>query len=749
MVQKSIIVAEKPSVAMSYSKALKVNGERKDGYIEGDEWIVTWCVGHLVTLCYPEEYDPDLKRWSMDTIPFLPDKYKYHVIPDVKKQFEVVKKLYNRPDIGAIYYAGDAGREGVYIQMLVRQEAGHNPDAKEYVVWIDSQTDDEIRRGVREAKPVEAYKNLSDSGYMRAIEDFSVGINFSRAMSLKYQEMLQIKSPIAVGRVMTCVLGMVVNREKEIERFKPTQFYKVHSKIEVDGEEIEAEWKPKQEAPYLYNGIGFLDKKMAESFAQSLPDSISIEDVTNKEEKKFAPTLFNQTELQAYCSRMLKISPDETLQIAQSLYEKKMTTYPRTSARVLTSAIAAEIERNLNGLMSYSQDVKEAIVEAKSTGAVSRVMKMIKYVNDKEVEDHYAIIPTGQIVNTSGLSELEKAVYDFIVKRFISIFMPPAVYRKLKITEFAGKEEFIATGSALVDPGYYKIAGVPKQSTGLPPAAGQLQKGQIYDASYTICPGETKPPARYTSGSIVLAMENAGQLIEDEELRATAQKMGIGTDATRAETIKKLVKIKYLDLNKKTQVLTPAPFGRCVYEIVRTTVPSMLNPEVTASWENGLSQVASGAITANTYYQKMQNFVIRNVAGIKAADPNDGRLSAAITPYRAKVAAMKAPKKKFKVEAAAYLNVPYDSREEVKSLGAYWDSERSAWYVPKGKDTAPFSKWLADGVPAKTNGKKTYLKVSFDDKDEAKAAGARWDGEKKSWYMPSGADKSKFKKWLS
>lgn len=745
---KKIIVAEKPSVARTYAQVLGVSGTRTDGYIENDEWIVTWCVGHLVTLSYPEEYDESLKDWSMDTLPFLPKHYKYHVIPEVKKQFGIVKSLYNRNDISEIYYAGDPAREGIYIQMLVRQMAGHNPNAVEKVVWIDSQTTEEIIKGVRTAKPLSAYKTLSDSGYMRAIEDYSIGINLSRALSLKYRNVLNTKSPIAVGRVMTCVLGMVVEREMEIEHFVPTKFHKVQSCINVNGQNILAEWRSKEENENIYSGMGFLDQGMAKSFAENLPSQVTIDRVSKTEEKKYAPSLFNQTELQAYCSKTLKISPDETLKIAQSLYDKKLTTYPRTSARVLSTAIAKEIDQNLNGLLGYSPETDAAIKSAMNNGTVSNIANT-KYTDDSQVVDHYAIIPTGKRAPLTGL---EQSVYDFIVRRFVSIFMPPAVYKKLKITEKAGKESFYATGSALVNPGFYAVAGTPKQSAGLPEAAGTLEEGQVHDSTYSILSGETKPPARYTSGSIVLAMENAGNLIEDEELRAQIKQSGIGTDATRAETIKKLVKINYIDLNTKTQGITPAPYGRCVYEIVKKSIPALLNPKITASWEKGLSAVADGTVPASEYLQRMETFVSKKIEEIKAKDASDPELDTALSPYKgavAKAAEKKSGKgKKFAVNAEAYLNVPFDDKDKIKALGAWWDGERKAWYIPKGKDITPFKQWITDKKPAKANGKKTYLSVPYDDKDAAKSAGARWDGERKKWYMPAGADKSKFQKWL-
>ena len=743
---KSIIVTEKPSVARTYAKVVGVSGSKTDGYIENDKWIITWCVGHLVTLSYPETYDEDLKNWSMETLPFLPKQYKYEVIPDVKKQFNIVKKLYNRKDVDRIYYAGDSGREGIYIQMLVRQEAGLTPGIEERVVWIDSQTEDEIKRGLKEAKPLSEYQNLADSGYIRGIEDYSIGINFSRVLTLKYKAALGLQTPISTGRVMTCVLGMIVQREKEIENFKSTKFYKIHSRIQVDGVDIEAEWKPKEDSIELYNGTGFKDKQKAEEFSHGLPSSLQIEKVEQKNEKKYANLLFNQTELQAYCSKNLKISPDETLEISQSLYEKKLTTYPRTSARVLSSAIAKEISINLKGLIGYSNTTDIAIKEAFDSGRVKSIINS-KYTNDAEVEDHYAIIPTGiNVDKINHLNDKERTVYDYIVKRFVSIFMEPAVYKKIKITERVGEHEFITTGSALLNEGFYSVTGVPKITNSLPPEADMIKEKQTYAATYSIIDGETKPPARYTSGSIVLAMENAGNYIENEELREQIKKSGIGTDATRADTIKKLIKIKHINLNTKTQVITPNPQGRIIYEIINSSIPGMLNPEMTASWEKGLSSIAKGEITKYDYLEKLEKFVTAKVNSVKEAEISN-ELYSKIEPFK-KLIPKDSSQKKFKVNAEVYLKVPYEEAEKVKSLGAWWDSERGAWYVPKGRDTEPFKKWLSDEIPKKGANKKIYLKVPYEEKDAAKKIGARWDTKKSQWYVLGNTEKKKYEKWL-
>lgn len=754
MGNKKIIIAEKPSVARTYAQILGVKGQNHDGYIENDEWIVTWCIGHLVTLAYPESYDEALKKWDMDMLPFLPQDYKYQIIKDVEKQFKIIKGLYNRNDIDTIYYAGDSGREGIYIQMLVRQEAGHNPKAKELVVWISSQTDEEVKRGVKEAKPLEEYKNLTDSGYMRAIEDYAMGINISRALSLKFRGLVSSQRPIAVGRVMSCVLGMVVNREREIVNFAPTKFYRIQSSICPDGEEITAQWKADKDSPLfekdmLYNEQGFKKEQDATAFASSLNDTVTIEKVEEKEEKKYAPLLFNLAELQAACSRLLHISPDKTLETAQTLYEKKMTTYPRTDARVLSSAVAAEAGKNLRGLKNagLGTDIDDALslILSKGTGWIVNS----HYTDDSKITDHYAIIPTGQGTGQlASLTDTEKKVYDMIVRRFVSIFMSPAIYKRLSIVETDGRERFYTSGSALVSNGFFDVAGVPEQKNPLPESASKLKPGDTYPVTYRIRTGETKPPSRYTSGSMILAMENAGNLIEDEELRAQIKGSGIGTSATRAEVIKKLVKLEYLSLNAKTQVLTPAPYGYCVYEIVNACVPALLNPEMTAGWEKGLQMVAEGKVSRDEYKRKLDGFVAAKVDAVKKFTITDD-LTARLCPYKDKVTDKKPSARK--VQAEAYLNVPYEDREKAKGLGAWWDGDRGAWYVPKGHSTEPFTQWLTDEVPqkkAKPNGKKTYLKVPYGDKDVVKRLGARWDAEKKQWYITSGQDRKNFVRWL-
>lgn len=613
---KRLIITEKPSVAQQFAKTLKVSG-KQDGYIENDEWVITWCVGHLVTLSFPEKYDPALKKWSLETIPFLPETYKYEVVQNVKKQFSIVKKLLNRPDVSVIYNAGDSGREGEYIQRLVFQESGTKKPVKR--VWIDSQTDAEILRGIKEAKDSSEYDRLSDAAYMRAIEDYAIGINFSRALSCKFgwkfnQDVKTKKyTPIAVGRVMTCVLGMIVEREREIENFVPVDYFR----LEADHGDFKSSWKAVDGSKYfesdlLYNDGGFRDKKDAEVLLRELEQdpALTVVKAETKSENKSAPLLYNLAELQSDCSKALKISPDETLKIAQSLYEKKLTTYPRTDARVISSAVAKELDKTLNGL-SKDNDGLEGFVKA-ALGNWKSIEKS-RYCDDKKITDHYAIIPTG---DTGKLDGLEAEVYKMIKRRFLAIFFPPAEYKKTNI-EFvhANKEKFFASEKFLVKLGYLEVMGeqlkdVSENLTG-------LKNGDVSNCSFQIATSTTQSPKRYTSGSMILAMENAGNLIEDEELREQIKGSGIGTSATRAEVINKLCKNFYIKLDKKTQVLSPSEVGFAVYDIVKDNIPNLLSPKMTANWEKGLSQIENGEITAQKYRGILEKFVRDTVEEVK------------------------------------------------------------------------------------------------------------------------------------
>lgn len=662
---KSVYIAEKPSVAQEFAKALKLNTKRRDGYLESDEAIVTWCVGHLVTMSYPEEYDPALKKWSLQTLPFIPEEFKYEVIPAVSKQFQIVSSILNREDVDTIYVCTDSGREGEYIYRLVEQEA-HVTGKKRRRVWIDSQTEEEILRGIREAKDLSEYDNLSASAYLRAKEDYLMGINFSRLLTLKYgnsiSNYLKTKySVISVGRVMTCVLGMVVRREREIRDFVKTPFYRVVSTMDASGQSFEGEWRAVKGSKYfesfdLYKENGFKERKKAEELVAYLTEEESVqcrvESIEKKKEKKNPPLLYNLAELQNDCSRRFKISPDETLRIVQELYEKKLVTYPRTDARVLSTAVAKEISRNLNGLSKYPMAVPY-LQDILALGSHKNLVKT-RYVNDKQITDHYAIIPTGQGMGAlNGLSDLSHKVYDVIVRRFLSIFYPPAVYQKVSIVSKIREESFFSNFKVLAEEGYLKVAGVPQgkrssrgsdkgrgQEEGAETDGGQdadsgqsqdqnldtalfeviqkLRKGAVLPVkALEIKEGETSPPKRYNSGSIILAMENAGQLIEDEELRAQIKGSGIGTSATRAEILKKLIHIKYLQLNKKTQVITPTLQGEMIYDVVDHSIRSLLNPELTASWEKGLTYVAEGSITSEEYMVKLDQFITNRTVGVK------------------------------------------------------------------------------------------------------------------------------------
>ena len=641
---KSVYITEKPSVAVEFAKALKLSCKRKDGYLESAEAYVTWCVGHLVTMCYPDAYDPALKRWSMDTLPFFPKEYKYEVIPSVRKQYEIVKGLLTRDDVDFIYVCTDSGREGEYIYRLVDQMAQVGSKKKRRV-WIDSQTEEEILRGVREAKDLSEYDHLADSAYMRAIEDYLMGINFSRLLTLKYGYTIsnyfkQSKSTvIAVGRVMTCVLGMIVRREREIRNFVKQPFYKVSASVCALDETIEAEWKAVEgssyyQSPKLYKDIGFLKeedaRKMVDDLSEPKPIIGILTQIQRKKEKKKPPLLYNLAELQNECSKLFKISPDETLKVVQELYEKKLVTYPRTDARVLSSAVAKEIYKNLSGLTHYqplSPEAKEAI-----SFEYYKTIAKTQYVNDKQITDHYAIIPTGQgLGNLKNLSSLSASIYEVIVRRFLSIFYPPAEYQKTGLTIQVKEESFFANFKTLIFEGYLKVANhsfgrkKAEQNYGEEVFGLSVQekmkswkKGmELPIGGFAIKKGETTPPKRYNSGSLILAMENAGQLIEDEDLRAQIKGSGIGTSATRAEIIKKLVNNKYMKLQKKTQIITPTLLGEMIYDVVFASIRSLLNPELTASWEKGLTYVAEGTITKEEYMVKLENFVASRTEGVK------------------------------------------------------------------------------------------------------------------------------------
>ena len=629
---KSVYIAEKPSVAAEFAKALKLNTKRKDGYMEAEDAIVTWCVGHLVTMSYPEVYDEKYKRWSLETLPFMPKEFKYEVIPNVAKQFRIVSEILNRSDVDTIYVCTDSGREGEYIYRLVEQQANVK-GKKRKRVWIDSQTEEEILRGIREAKNLEEYDNLSASAYLRAKEDYLMGINFSRLLTLKYgnsiSSYLNTKyTVLSVGRVMTCVLGMVVRREREIRDFVKTSFYRVVSTIDLDGQTFEGEWKAVKgsryfESPDLYKENGFKKKEKAEELIAYLKDgtdgNCQVISIEKKQEKKNPPLLFNLAELQNECAKRFKISPDETLKIAQELYEKKLVTYPRTDARVLSAAVAKEIHKNLNGLSKYDMAVPylQDILQLGSHKSLEKT----RYVNDKQITDHYALIPTGQGLSAlNSVSQTAKGVYDLIVRRFLSIFYPPAVYQKVSIVTQIKQEQFFSNFKVLSSEGYLKVLGsaTDQQSEeALFAAVKNIKKGDILSVKeLQIKEGETSPPKRYNSGSMILAMENAGQLIEDEELRAQIKGSGIGTSATRAEILKKLFNIKYLSLNKKTQIITPTMLGEMIFDVVEHSIRSLLNPDLTASWEKGLNYVAEGQITSEEYMVKLENFIASRTNGV-------------------------------------------------------------------------------------------------------------------------------------
>ncbi len=674
---KSLFIAEKPSVAREFANALKINTRSRDGYLESEDAIVTWCVGHLVTMSYPEVYDERYRRWSFDTIPFLPHEFKYEVIDSSRKQYDVVSSLMKRKDVSTIYVCTDSGREGEYIYRLVEQMAGVK-DKERRRVWIDSQTEEEILRGIREAKDLKEYDSLSAAAYLRAKEDYLMGINFSRALTLKYGRSVKDylkrdKAVISVGRVMTCVLGIIVNREREIRTFVKTPFYRVLGNFRLQDKTLSGEWKAVEGSSYfaspkLYKENGFKEEESAKQLVAHLQEEpvgdVAVASVERKKENKNPPLLYNLAELQNDCSKFFKISPDETLRIIQELYEKKMVTYPRTDARVLSTAVAKEIHKNIGGLRNYAPTAAFA-AEILDSGSYKGIAKT-RYVNDKQITDHYAVIPTGQgLSNLKSLPAVSARVYEIIVRRFLSIFYPAAVYRKCSLSVKVKEEKFFSNFKVLEEEGYLKVAAFSfkKENTaarqengdeGKPPAEGEeaeascdesllkllmtLKKGDRLDVeSYVIKEGETSPPKRYTSGSIILTMENAGQFIEDEDLRAQIKGSGIGTSATRAEILKKLVNIEYLALNKKTQVLTPTLMGEMIYDVVNGSIRALLDPSLTASWEKGLTMVADGAITSEEYMAKLTGFVGRRTEYVKQLNNQRslfGQFDAAAANYK-------------------------------------------------------------------------------------------------------------------
>ena len=642
---KNLLITEKPSVAMEFAKVLNINTSRKNGYLESNDWIITWCVGHLVTMSYPEKYDEKLKMWRLDTLPFMPKEYKYEVIPSVEKQFNIIKSLLTREDVSTIYVATDSGREGEYIYRLVDQMIGvHGKDKKR--VWIDSQTEEEIKRGIREAKELDEYDSLSDSAYLRAKEDYLIGINFSRLLTIIYgrraaKELDQDRISISVGRVMTCVLGMVVSREREIRNFVKVPYYKIVGEFgnKEENKSFSAEWKvtynsSEKDSIKLYNETGFKKEKDARDFIIELQDKKAVvKEIKKSKQKENAPLLFNLAEIQNECTKRFKIKPDETLEIIQNLYEKKLVTYPRTDARVISTAVAKVITKNLNGLAKgFKNEEIQGYIHKMVEEKYSTDLTKTKYVNDSKITDHYAIIPTGQgFENYNNLPDLQKNVYVLIVKRFLAIFYPPAEYNKVSVTievqngEY--KEEFSSSGKVCLKQGYLEVLRgkneVEKSTTDEQNVENskqesqnnleiltKLKKGQAVDViNYETKEAQTNPPTRYNSGSMILAMENAGKLIEDEELREQIKGAGIGTSATRAEIIKKLEKIQYIQINSKTQIITPTQKGEVIYDIVNNSMPDMLNPKLTASWEKGLDMVAKKQIKSDEFMEKLEKYI--------------------------------------------------------------------------------------------------------------------------------------------
>ncbi|MBO5999422.1 MAG: type IA DNA topoisomerase [Lachnospiraceae bacterium] len=654
---KRIFISEKPSVGREFAAALGENFQRRDGYLESDKSIITWCVGHLVTMSYPEAYDEKYKKWSMSTIPFIPETYRYQVIDSVKKQYQTVKKLLTSPETDTIFICTDSGREGEYIYRLIADSCGIG-NKKQLRVWIDSQTKDEILRGIREARDDSEYDHLASAAYLRAKEDYLMGINFSRAMTLRYGNAMKDflgrkRCVIAVGRVMTCVLGIVVGREREIRNFVKTPFFRVIASAGNENSGADFEWTCSEDSIYadsaaLYSEKGFKKKEDAERLISLLKENgfaheLTAESVVKKKETRRAPLLYNLAELQNDCSRMFKISPDQTLQAAQELYEKKLTTYPRTDARVLSSAVARQIGVNLKGLSripAYAPYVNEIA----ASGSAAKIARS-RYTDDKAITDHYAIIPTGDGISAlSSLSPVTAKVYEAIVRRFLAVFYPPAVFDRIQVTaagisrkgedgKKAGIERFTAGARQLREEGYLAVMKYSffrdKEQNGDSEGAGNgeylgsLRKGQkIPVRGYSVREGETTPPKRYNSGSLILTMENAGQFIEEEELREQIKGAGIGTSATRAEILSKLVRNGYLSLNNRTQIVTPTQFGEMIYDAVSACMKPLLDPRLTASWEMWLQRVVEGTVSEEEYMEKLVSFITRRCDYVKQTDFN-------------------------------------------------------------------------------------------------------------------------------
>ena len=741
---KKIIVTEKPSVARTYARVLGVK-TKNEGFFENEEYIVTWCVGHLVTLSYPEKYSEDYKEWCFEALPFLPNEYRYEVIDATKKQFFVIKKLYNRSDIDTIFYAGDSAREGLYIQMLVRKLAGTKKGVTERVVWIDSQTDEEIKRGIKEAKPLSSYENLKDAGYLRAIEDYAVGINLTRAFSLRFSNLYRSTfngKAFSVGRVQTCVLAMIVDRERERKNFIPTPFYK----IEASDKENIFSWKANKETElfpryehFLYDENGFKNEDSAKNLIKHFSDTLVIKDISTSKKETKAPLLFNLAELQNECSKKYKIPPTKTLEVIEDLYTNGLLSYPRTDARVLSTAIAKESDIIVNSLEKYFN------IKANKS---SKDILNSKYVDDDKISDHYAIIPTGKnISKLSNYDDLSNKIYKLIAKRFLSIFMSSAISDVIKINAYEKdtKENFNLSTSSYVDLGYlslYKdeLSDEDKKKI-------TYKKNDEIIVNYSVNKGETRPPSAYTSGSIILAMENAGKLIEDESLREQIKSQGIGTSATRSEILRKLIDGNDIFLNSKTQVLSSTKQGEIKIDIIRSVIPDLTKPELTAEWERKLSLVEKGEISRSEYQKEIDNYVDAQVDAIRYKKISEEVKHMLENETNNNTNVNFTEKKVTSADIETYLSVPFADKDEVKLLGARWDGNKKLWYVPKGKSLKGFEKYIFNETAVKRV-RNIYLDVPFDDKDEAKKLGARWDKEKRSWYITNLQDEKLFRKWL-
>jgi DNA topoisomerase III len=630
---KNLYITEKPSVASSFGEVLGITiskEDRKKGYAENHDSIVSWCFGHLITLALPDEYDEKYKRWRTEDLPIIPETYTYKVIDDsgVKKQFETIKGLLGRSDVDLVYSCTDSGREGEYIFRLVYEQASCKKPVKR--VWISSYTDESIKEGIVKAKDINEYNSLCLSAYSRAKEDWLFGMNFSRIYTVQFSWKLkeylqqQKKPVIAVGRVMTCVLGLIVDREQEIRYFVPKKHYGIVGNFFSEDSQVSytGKWSPKKTPSKDLEEEKHLTKEDALSVMEDLKGKDShIKKLDIRAKNEPPPLLFNLAELQSEANKKYKIPVDKTLEIAQNLYERKLITYPRTDSKYLSTSIVPELPQVLNGL-SKQPLFKDTIYQIKDFGALKVNKTTKRYVDDSKVTDHYAIIPTYVYVDSSKFDGNTEKIYHLIVKRFLAIFFPPAIFNTVKVETAVGNEIFVTHSKTLKDPGWksvYDITTKEEDETSKSPLHLLQKKETVRVEEFSIEEKETKPPPKYTDGSLIITMEKAGKFIENEELREQIKTCGIGTSATRASIIKKLEDIQYIKIHPKTQVVSPTSKGEAIVEIIRLTAKELLNPALSASWEKGLVMIENQETTGEIFYEKLYHYIVKTIEKVKKA----------------------------------------------------------------------------------------------------------------------------------